>query len=185
MLGSALKKQVLASEVIGVDIVPETVAVAGTVLDRAICSNIETADLFSLGLENGSFDHILCNDVLEHLGHPDIVLDKLARLLKDDGRLIASLPNVRHWSVVFPLLFKGDWEYRAEGILDATHLRFYTKRSAMQLFTGAGLNVQNCVPLTYRKIDRLGSFVSMGLLNGIFAYQWLFVTGKRNDNTRL
>lgn len=83
------------------------------------------------------FDVILCNDVLEHIVEPDRLLRALLTRLNDDGFIIASLPNVAHGSVRLAL-WRGQWTYRRTGILDSTHLHFYTKSSIQELFARSG-----------------------------------------------
>lgn len=83
------------------------------------------------------FDYILCADVLEHLRDPEGVLQKTAGLLKEDGSLLLSMPNVAHNSVVFDLL-DNRFEYTEVGILDKTHLKFYTYPSLKRLCAEAG-----------------------------------------------
>ena len=75
------------------------------------------------------FDCLICNDFLEHLGYPDLFLDKIRKCMKKDAYLIASFPNVRSASNVFEFLFKKDWKYKETGILDNTHFRFFTMKS--------------------------------------------------------
>lgn len=86
-------------------------------------------------------DLILCLDVLEHLVNPWQVLRQLAALLPPGGTLIASIPNIRHYKVSLPLVLEGRWEYQDSGIMDSTHLRFFTRASAQALFAQAGLVV--------------------------------------------
>lgn len=88
-----------------------------------------------------SFDVVLCLDVLEHLVDPWAFVTKVRCLLKPGGLLIASLPNVRHLRVVLPLLLAGRWRYETAGILDRTHLRFFTRDSALELMSAEGLRV--------------------------------------------
>lgn len=80
------------------------------------------------------FDAIYFNDVLEHMSEPRLALDATRDMLNPAGVLIASIPNVRHVSVVGPLLLRGQFRYRSTGILDSTHLRFFTRRSIVELF---------------------------------------------------
>lgn len=86
------------------------------------------------------YDLILCLDVLEHLTDPLGVLRGLcARLAPGSGQVIVSLPNVAHLSVSLPLLFGRRFTYQEAGILDRTHLRFFTETSVLELLNGAGL----------------------------------------------
>lgn len=84
------------------------------------------------------FDLVLCLDVLEHLADPWDALRQVHRLIHPQGRLIVSLPNVRHHSVLLPLIIRGRWHYEDAGILDRTHLRFFTRSAAHALLTNCG-----------------------------------------------
>lgn len=86
------------------------------------------------------FDYIVCGDVLEHLLEPENVLTKLRNYLKPDGRMIISLPNVAHASIKANLLL-NDFSYTPLGILDKTHLHFYTYRSIARLLTDVKLTI--------------------------------------------
>jgi 2-polyprenyl-3-methyl-5-hydroxy-6-metoxy-1,4-benzoquinol methylase len=86
------------------------------------------------------YDVILCAAILEHVTHPELALQRLRRLLADKGVLIAGLPNVAHWSIRWALL-RGRWEYEDYGILDRTHLHFYTLKTATEMFEGVGYTV--------------------------------------------
>jgi len=79
-----------------------------------------------------AFDILVFADVLEHLHNPEDVLRRFLRYLKPDGRVIASIPNVANWSNRLKLLL-GRWQYRDCGILDRTHLKFYTHETARRL----------------------------------------------------
>jgi hypothetical protein len=88
----------------------------------------------------GSFDVVVCGDVLEHLRDPLGLLRKARNWLRQDGRLIASVPNVRHHSVIRSLL-DGNWTYEPAGLLDRDHLRFFTRREVEKLFYRAGFSI--------------------------------------------
>jgi methionine biosynthesis protein MetW len=89
----------------------------------------------------GKFDYIVFGDVLEHLEDPAAILVSVADALADNGRVIASIPNVAHWSVRLNLLF-GRFDYTPMGIMDATHLRWFTRKSVMRLFHATGYEVE-------------------------------------------
>jgi len=93
-------------------------------------------------LPNAYFDVITCNDVLEHMADPSSVLTLLYQKLVPGGCVVASLPNMRYWETLYQLIFKKDWEYTSCGILDRTHLRFFTQKSMNRLFTDAGYEVE-------------------------------------------
>jgi len=87
------------------------------------------------------FDVVICGDVLEHLKEPFKVLEVIHRCLKDDGLIVCCVPNVRYWRVWMNLALRGNWDYTAEGIMDQTHLRFFTTRSFKKLLTTASFAV--------------------------------------------
>lgn len=88
------------------------------------------------------YDTILLADVLEHMADPSGALRRIHEMLAPDGRLIVSVPNVRHVSVLFGLIARGDWRYEAAGIMDSTHLRFFTSRSIERLLDQCGYHVR-------------------------------------------
>ena len=106
------------------------------------CEQMVVADLDrSLPALDGPFDVIVYGDVLEHLADPMRVLVELNRHLVPDGSVIVSVPNVAHVVIRLLLLF-GRFDYIDRGILDATHLRFFTQRSLRGLVTDAGLTIE-------------------------------------------
>lgn len=133
-----LKSKKLCTWTAGIESFSDAAAEACAAVDVVYKGNIEK---MSLPIENESLDLILCLDILEHLVDPWTVTQRLQKLLKPGGALIVSLPNIRSKRVVFPLLFKGKWEYCEFGILDRTHLRFFTRGSAIELVESAGLHV--------------------------------------------
>lgn len=121
---------------IGVEIDPSVAAVAAAVVDSVLVADLNRGlDVLS-GYE-GRVELLLLLDVLEHLEDPWARLAEFKRLLAPGGVVIASLPNVRNIKVLGPLIFRGEWRYRSAGILDRTHLRFFTRRAALELFAGA------------------------------------------------
>jgi 2-polyprenyl-3-methyl-5-hydroxy-6-metoxy-1,4-benzoquinol methylase len=92
-------------------------------------------------LPEAYFDCVICNDVLEHLADPYSVLFALKEKLSDNGVVVFSLPNVRHLGNLKNLLVKKDWQYRDAGILDATHLRFFTEKSIRRMFDDLGFEL--------------------------------------------
>ena len=88
------------------------------------------------------FDCVVFNDVLEHLVDPWEALRATLSLLSPSGCIVASIPNVRYYKVLKQLLFKKDWPYADAGILDRTHLRFFTEKSILRLFDTCGYRVE-------------------------------------------
>ena len=86
------------------------------------------------------FDAIVLNDVLEHLANPADVLDRCRNALSGDGVLIASIPNLRYWTVTKNLVFRGEFEYTSHGVMDETHVRFFTRKSIRKMFLRCGFS---------------------------------------------
>jgi len=108
---------------------------------RGRCKEVVVADLEAAApLLHGPFDAIVYGDVLEHLSDPRTVLAALDRTLAPGGTVIVSVPNVAHLWVRLSLLV-GRFDYAERGILDRTHLRFFTRRTLVELLRGAGLAV--------------------------------------------
>jgi GT2 family glycosyltransferase/2-polyprenyl-3-methyl-5-hydroxy-6-metoxy-1,4-benzoquinol methylase/Tfp pilus assembly protein PilF len=140
--GKALKEKLPVQSYVGIDISEEAAAIAQKHLDRVIVANIEETDLsVEHGLRLNNFDLLLALDVLEHLSNPWDILAELSSYVKPGGFVVASLPNVQNIAIVQDLI-SGKWQYQDAGILDATHLRFFTLESAKKMFSGAGLNIK-------------------------------------------
>jgi 2-polyprenyl-3-methyl-5-hydroxy-6-metoxy-1,4-benzoquinol methylase len=133
------------------------------------------------GLSDESFDMVLCLDVLEHLQDPWVILNEIYRVLRPGGILICSLPNVRHISVILPLIFKNQWAYQPSGIMDSTHLRFFTTRSALDALSDAAFHVEKVQRKMPALISKSGivNFVCFGLLKDFVAPQFLIKAAKK------
>lgn len=92
-------------------------------------------------LPNNYFDAIIFNDVLEHLIDPYTVLAQLKSKLSAKGVIVASIPNIRFFRTFFDFVFRGNWEYTPNGIMDQTHIRFFTKKSIDGLFSKQGYSI--------------------------------------------
>lgn len=114
-------------------------------------------------LPSASVDLILCLDVLEHLVDPWKTLRRLDTFLRPGGMWIISVPNIRNYHILTDLTFKGLFNYADDGILDRTHLRFFTRTSAIQLAETTGAKVQQILlPETQRWQKRLLSRLGLG-----------------------
>ncbi|MBT3922101.1 MAG: glycosyltransferase [Nitrospina sp.] len=136
--GLELKKQ-YGAFVAGVELNPVAANLANEVLDDVVQGNIESIDL---PYGSGSFDCIMFADVLEHLVDPLSVLMKVRPLLKYGGTVVTSIPNVQFHGVIHQLV-EGNWTYEKEGILDETHLRFFTYKEIGKMFVKAGYSIQH------------------------------------------
>ena len=134
-----LKHSGRCDHTVGVELFESAAAVARDRVDELLVGNAET--LLRGPFAPASFDLVLCLDVLEHMIDPWAFMQQVQALLKPGGVVIASIPNVRHLRVVLGLLLAGRWQYADDGILDRTHLRFFTRDSALALMSPPGLTV--------------------------------------------
>jgi SAM-dependent methyltransferase len=132
-----LKSSGIARRTTGIEIDAAAAVLARQRVDSVIEGD---ADPALDALPAGAFDLVLCLDVLEHLVDPWRTMARVTRVLRPGGAVILSVPNVRHYSVTLPLLWSGRWQYEEAGILDRTHLRFFTRTAAAALIRGAGLD---------------------------------------------
>lgn len=105
-------------------------------------------------LSGSAYDCLVFGDILEHLPRPDLVLAEARRLVRAHGRIVVSLPNVAVAPVRL-MLALGFWAYLDTGVMDRTHLRFFTRRSARRLLEDAGFRVVRSYPTPHPPIDRL------------------------------
>lgn len=170
-----LKESGRCAEAVGMELFESAAAIARRHADRVIVGNAEL--LIDSAFDESSFDLVLCLDVLEHMVDPWVFIAKVERLLKPGGLLIASIPNVRHLAVLLPLAFTGRWRYTPHGILDRTHLRFFTRESAIELVTTEQLEVtrllRNIPPWSSK--SGLLNLLTFGLLKDMLAVQYLIV----------
>jgi len=183
-LGAALKFERPETMVTGIELDPRAAARARTLLD-AVAEGDAVERLRAL--PDASFDAILFADLLEHLAQPEQALREARRLLAPGGAVVASLPNVRHWSVLRQLL-EGEFRYEAAGILDRTHLRFFTRSSALRLLAAAGFDVERCEGVHWDEAGAPAAFIAAARAAGLAVdslaaeareHQWLFVARPR------
>jgi len=122
-----------------------------------------------------TIDLLLCLDVLEHLRDPWAVLRGLAAFVRPGGRVIVSVPNVRHASVLLPLAARGRWRYGGSGILDRTHLRFFTREAAIELVRDAGFEVSTVrgVGTEPGRRGYVPNLLTLGLLRDFLTRQYV------------
>ena len=119
-------------------------------LNRLVVGDIEQLDFDVFGGE--SYDVIVCADVIEHLRDPWRISGQLASLIKDGGRLLLSVPNVGYMGVLLDLL-QGSFRYRDEGLLDRTHLRFFTIESLRDLLEKSGWHLWSVEQVNLSLLD--------------------------------
>jgi 2-polyprenyl-3-methyl-5-hydroxy-6-metoxy-1,4-benzoquinol methylase len=176
MLGAGLKARGVAARVVGVEIDERSAAAARGRLDEVHVADLES---FSFPYPGGTFDAIIAADVLEHVRDPWGLLGRLRPLLKPGGRVVASVPNVKYLPVLARLVLRDDFAYRDWGVLDRTHLRFFTARTARTMLERAGFTVERVVckaPPSWKM--RVLHAATLGLCPSFFAEQVLFVARK-------
>lgn len=130
--------------VVGVEIDEEFALEAKQYCEEMVVGDIQQDS--TIDKINGKFDAIVFGDTLEHLSCPENALNKTRYLLKEDGYLVISLPNIALWRIRFLLLF-GKFDYSDRGIMDRTHLRFFTLKTAKKLLSESGYK---CLSIDYR-----------------------------------
>ncbi len=160
--GEVLKKK-FNTEVTCVELFENAANKAKKKVDKVICGNIEKE---IDNIENNYYDLIIFNDVLEHLHDPWSLLKKTAGKLGSGGRVIASIPNIRYLQTMAEIVIKKDFKYTDAGILDKTHIRFFTKKSIIRMFEECGYKI-----IKIQGINGIKSFKFM-LLN-IFSFGFL------------
>ena len=132
-------KMKYGSESWGVDMDQKSINFAKDKIDKAILG-----DAFEIieELPDNYFDCLICNDFIEHIYSPEIFFEKIKRCLTRDAVLICSIPNVRYWNNVRRFIFLKDWKQKKSGILDYTHLRFFTKKSMKRSIKEWGFQIE-------------------------------------------
>lgn len=146
--GSAVKEMIPTCETWGIELAVAAASAAATRNDKIINGAFGSCE----DLPANYFDVVVMNDVLEHLPFPEPALDVVRRLLKPSGLFVMSIPNVRFFVVVSDLLLRGDWEYKDFGILDRTHLRFFTKKSIANLLKQNDFSIERLVGINSEKL---------------------------------
>lgn len=163
---------------VGLELFESAATIARTHADEVIVGNAE--QIIETSFEPASFDLVLCLDVLEHMVDPWAFVTQLERILKPGGLLVCSIPNVRHVSVLMPLISAGRWTYGPSGILDRTHLRFFTLETALELVSTRQLRVirwlrrANAPESRSALLDR----VTLGLMKDFVTTQYIIASRK-------
>ena len=181
-LGESIKQRRYV-EVVGVELDEQMAKIARTRLDYVLLGDIEKINLEDHFLD-GYFDCIIFADVLEHLKEPWEVLKNTTRVLNDGGVVIASIPNVRHYTTIIRLVLKGYWPYEERGIHDRNHLRFFTLKNIEEIFTKAKLGIIR-IERNYRigRLQKLCGFVKrlpLPSIRDFITFQYIVVARKSN-----
>lgn len=162
------------AEVWGIELDPAAGQVASKQLDNVLIGSVPS----TLGeLPDSHFDCVVCNDVLEHIANPESVLDALRRVMLPNAVIVGSIPNVRYFPVLLDLVWNAEWRYADSGVLDRTHLRFFTGKSLARFLQQAGyepLSIQGINP-TRGIRARILRIVTLGRFRDCQFLQYAFV----------
>lgn len=152
--GRLVKEKFPGTRVVGIELNTKAAEYARRFLDDVICERIESVDL-AARLGGQPIGTVLLLDVLEHLEDPWRALVRIRRWLAPTTRVLASVPNIRNLANLDSLA-AGRWDYAPNGVLDVTHLRFFTKSTLREMFEQTGYTVRHMEPLTQpAALDRL------------------------------
>jgi len=172
-----LKELEKANYIAGIEIDTKAADEAKNYIDYIVCEDIE--QMSYLPFEKNFFDFIIFADVLEHLVNPCKVLGLVREYLNDKGSIIATVPNLRHKSVIIPLVFKGRFNYNPEGgLLDITHLRFYTRESIISLLKMSGYTKIEFYDYPLSLKTKITSFLTFNFLKDFFVYKFRVIAHK-------
>lgn len=143
LLGAAVKARNPACRTIGIEPNEAAARLAAHKLDQVLCGRIEDLDLESEGIALGSVDTVVAADVLEHMYDPWHIMTGLKPYLSKDAQIILSIPNTRHLGLMKALLDEGQWAYAEKGLLDITHIRFFTLREINAFLIQTGYRLEH------------------------------------------
>jgi methionine biosynthesis protein MetW len=178
---SGYMEQELGCRVTGLEFDPAATAIAATRCSEVHKVDLDSMDALQPASASGPYDVLLAAAVLEHLKYPQRLLQTAHQLLKPDGLLIVSLPNVAHWSIRLKLL-RGHFDYEDYGIMDRTHLTLYTLKTGRELVETAGYRVEN-IHITGSGLQNvlnnltrhMDNFTPPLILPGLLAYELIYV----------
>ncbi len=141
----------MGCRVIAVEINPAAAEQAAPFAERMVVGDITDDAVWEQA--GGGFDFVVFADVLEHLADPGAVLRRCREHLAGGGAVVASIPNVAYYKIRKQLLL-GRWDYTDSGIMDDSHLRFFTRKTVKELFEGSGYGVDALRRVYRAKTDR-------------------------------
>jgi 2-polyprenyl-3-methyl-5-hydroxy-6-metoxy-1,4-benzoquinol methylase len=141
--GALALKEKKCLRYVGIELMPEAAEKARAMSPEIIVGDIEQVDL---NFPDATFDAVIFSEVLEHLAWPDKVLKKIGPKLKPGALVLASSPNIAHWKIARDLV-RGQFDPTEIGIMDRTHLRWFTPTTYAAMFTNAGYDVERVWPI--------------------------------------
>lgn len=148
-LAREFKKLAPGVDYLGVEVDPNYIIQAQRYCDSTLVMDIEQAD-DAFWQENSSRDCWIFGDTLEHLQNPWAVLAKIHAVMPNDGVVVACIPNAQHWTLQVKLSV-GDFRYEEDGLLDKTHLRWFTRQTIVEMFDQAGFAIEAGFPRIFEE----------------------------------
>ncbi len=152
-----------------VEVSPEAVSKIPKKTRKIFHKSIEDSEIYD---QLGDYEFIILADVLEHLVNPEVVLKRLLKVASSSTKLLISLPNVAGWNMRKQLFFPGDFEYQESGLLDKTHLHFYTVNSLPKTLSTAGWKIDRIIGTVIRL--PLEGLIAKVLILGWFYRKFLY-----------
>ena len=150
--GSVIKGKKPKAYYVGIEIDDQAARIAGTRLDQVLSVDLDKIQPEQFNFEKEFFDLIIAADVLEHLYDPWRLMHLLRGYLKKNGKVLLSFPNTQNINLIANLV-KGHWTYEKYGLLDATHIRFFTWAEIEKLLQGTGYRIQRMVSQLQAALD--------------------------------
>lgn len=174
-LGRRLKEMNKAEELMGIEIYQPAADEASKYYDKVYRDDVESLIL----PYKEYFDYVICGDILEHLRDPWTLLDRIRGWLKPNGILISSIPNIRYWRILKDLIILGRWDYTEAGILDKTHLRFFTRRTYIEMLIISNFTITYKEMWLNSKKKKLLNRCTLGIFEEFLGSQIMVVAKKR------
>lgn len=165
-----------AGRYVGLELNEQAAATAAETLTDVLVGDVQDIDLSSFA---GQFDALIISEVLEHLTDPWTTLGRLTKCLKPGGMVFASSPNIAYFGIIKNLIL-GRFRYHGTGLMDRTHLRWFTPESFRQLFEGAGIEVHTIRPMRHPGWKgRLFNALTGSRFDHLFMAQMMVVGSRR------
>jgi 2-polyprenyl-3-methyl-5-hydroxy-6-metoxy-1,4-benzoquinol methylase len=175
--GRAILEAGKAGRYVGIELDVASARMAKQVLSEVLVGDVARMDLSS---QQAKYDVLIMGEVIEHLPEPWTIVDSLVKCVKIGGLVLASSPNIAHWRIIAALL-AGRFDYKEIGIMDRTHLRWFTPKTYRELFDDAGVEVVSIKALAQPGTMSVAfNAVTFGVFNHLTVRQMMLV-GKRRS----
>lgn len=176
-LGKILRESKKADKIVGIEIYGNIAKLAEAYYDKVIVGDVENVEM---NYEH-YFDYVICGDILEHLRDPWHLLKNIRKWLKVSGVILITIPNMRYWQILLDLAVRGDLEYKDAGILDITHLRFFTRKSFSKILTESGYIIDSSEMMIEGMKKCTINKITCRIFEEFFGPQILFIARINNE----